>query len=47
MNVTDYMIRKLKKYLGIRSPSELWIAYQKGYSSLDEYEKAKLGEKKK
>lgn len=41
------MTIKPKKFLGIHSPSALWIAYLKGYSSLDDYEKEKVrGERK-
>ncbi|MBO5627769.1 MAG: hypothetical protein J5965_01655 [Aeriscardovia sp.] len=40
------MIRKLKTYLGIRSPSEVYIAYLPGHSSLDDYEKKKLWERR-
>lgn len=46
-NVANYMIKKLKKLLGIYSPSEVWIAYLTGHSSLDDHEKKKLGGKKK
>lgn len=35
------MSRKLKRFLGIRSPSDVWIAYLNGYSSLVDYENKK------
>ncbi len=44
MNVTDYMIKKLKNYLGIRSPSEEFIAHLTRPSSLETMRRKSKGE---